>query len=115
MATLERCREQGRDGVAAFSSAATVRWSARGRDLELRIPKLRRVALPGCWSGAGGWTRAPFAVVMEAYLHGACTRKVDDLVGALRADSGISNSEVSRIFRQPTDLAVGACIPLARG
>jgi hypothetical protein len=59
--------------------------------------------------------QAPFAVVMEAYLHGVCTRKVDDLVGALGADSGISNSEVSRIYRQPTDLAVGACIPLARG
>jgi hypothetical protein len=59
--------------------------------------------------------QAPFAVVMEAYLHGVCTRKVDDLVGALGADSGISNSEVSRIYRQPTDLAVGACIPLCQG
>ena len=34
---------------------------------------------------------------MEAYLHGVCTRKVDDLVKALGADSGISKSEVSRI------------------
>jgi transposase-like protein len=34
---------------------------------------------------------------MEAYLHGVSTRKVDDLVRALGADSGISNSEVSRI------------------
>ena len=38
-----------------------------------------------------------FAVVMEAYLHGVSTRKVDDLVRALGADSGISKSEVSRI------------------
>lgn len=30
-------------------------------------------------------------------LHGVSTRKVDDLVKALRADSGISKSEVSRI------------------
>ena len=34
---------------------------------------------------------------MEAYLHGVSTRKVDDLVKALGADSGISKSEVSRI------------------
>ena len=34
---------------------------------------------------------------MEAYVHGVSTRKVDDLVKALGADSGISKSEVSRI------------------
>jgi putative transposase len=34
---------------------------------------------------------------MEAYLQGVSTRKVDDLVRALGADSGISKSEVSRI------------------
>jgi putative transposase len=34
---------------------------------------------------------------MEACLHGVSTRKVDDLVRALGADSGISRSEVSRI------------------
>ena len=34
---------------------------------------------------------------MEAYLHGVSTRKVDDLVRALGASSGISKSEVSRI------------------
>lgn len=34
---------------------------------------------------------------MEAYLHGVSTRKVDDLVKALGADTGISKSEVSRI------------------
>jgi putative transposase len=38
-----------------------------------------------------------FAVVMEAYVHGVSTRKVDDLVAALGASSGISKSEVSRI------------------
>jgi Transposase, Mutator family len=41
--------------------------------------------------------RALLAVVMEAYLHGVSTRKVDDLVKALGVDSGISKSEVSRI------------------
>ena len=33
-----------------------------------------------------------FAVIMEAYLHGTSTRKVDDLVKALGADTGISKS-----------------------
>jgi hypothetical protein len=41
--------------------------------------------------------QALFTVVMEAYLHGVSTRKVDDLVKALGIDSGISKSEVSRI------------------
>jgi putative transposase len=41
--------------------------------------------------------QALFAAVMEAYLHGISTRKVDDLVRALGADSGISKIEVSRI------------------
>jgi transposase-like protein len=41
--------------------------------------------------------RALLAVVMEAYVHGTSTRKVDDLVKALGVDSGISKSEVSRI------------------
>jgi putative transposase len=36
-------------------------------------------------------------VVMEAYVHGTSTRKVDDLVKALGVDAGISRSEVSRI------------------
>jgi putative transposase len=34
---------------------------------------------------------------MKAYLHGLSTRKVDNLVKALGADTGISESEVSRI------------------
>ena len=41
--------------------------------------------------------RALLAVVMEAYVHGTSTRKVDDLVKALGVDAGISKSEVSRI------------------
>jgi putative transposase len=49
-----------------------------------------------------------FTVVMQAYLHGTSTRKVDDLVKALGADSGISKSEVSRICAD-LDTAVGAC------
>jgi putative transposase len=35
--------------------------------------------------------------VIEAYLHATSTRKVDDLVKAPDADTGISKSEASRI------------------
>src|SRR5919112_2971001 len=51
--------------------------------------------------------QALFAVVMEAYLHGVSTRKVDDLVKALGIDAGISKSEVSRICAD-LDVEVGA-------
>ncbi len=44
--------------------------------------------------------RALFAVVMEAYVHGVSTRKVDDLVKSLGLEAGISKSEVSRICAQ---------------
>jgi putative transposase len=44
---------------------------------------------------------------MQAYLEGVSTRKVDDLVRALGADSGISKSEVSRIC-QDLDVEVRA-------
>ncbi len=36
-------------------------------------------------------------MLFRGVLHGVSTRKVDDLVRALGADSGISKSEVSRI------------------
>jgi putative transposase len=67
-------------------------------DLELRIPKLRVGSFfPSLLERRRRVDQALFAVVMEAYLHGVSTRKVDDLVKALGADTGISKSEVSRI------------------
>ncbi len=67
-------------------------------DLGLRIPKLRTGSFfPSLLERRRRIDQALFAVVMEAYLHGVSTRKVDDLVRALGADSGISKSEVSRI------------------
>jgi len=71
--------------------------SAAG-DLELRIPKLRVGSFfPSLLERRRRVDQSLFAVIMEAYLHGTSTRKVDDLVKALGADSGISKSEVSRI------------------
>ena len=67
-------------------------------DVELGIPKLREGAFfPSLLERRRRIDRALYAVVMEAYVHGVSTRKVDDLVKALGAASGISKSEVSRI------------------
>ncbi len=72
--------------------------STKAGDGELRIPKLRSVAFfPALLEPRRRIDRALWAVVMEAYVHGVSTRKVDDLVAALGIDTGISKSEVSRI------------------
>src|SRR6266550_3585882 len=77
-------------------------------DLELRIPKLRAGSFfPSLLERRRRVDQSLFAVIMEAYLHGTSTRKVDDLVKALGADSGISKSEVSRIC-QELDVEVAA-------
>ncbi len=74
--------------------------STTAGDLELRIPKLRTGSFfPSLLERRRRIDQALFAVVMEAYLHGVSTRKVDDLVKALGADTGISKSEVSRICK----------------
>ena len=67
-------------------------------DVELGIPKLREGAFfPSLLERRRRIDRALYAVVMEAWVHGVSTRKVDDLVKALGVGSGISKSEVSRI------------------
>jgi putative transposase len=67
-------------------------------DLELAIPKLRSGSFFPCLlERRRRIDQALFAVVMEAYVTGTSVRKVDDLVKALGADTGISKSEVSRI------------------
>ena len=77
-------------------------------DLQLQIPKLRTGSFfPSLLERRRRVDQSLFAVIMEAYLHGTSTRKVDDLVKALGADSGISKSEVSRIC-QELDVEVAA-------
>jgi putative transposase len=78
-------------------------------DLGLRIGKLRSGPsfFPCLLERRRRVDQALFAVVMEAYLHGVSTRKVDDLVKALGAETGISKSEVSRICAE-LDEEVGA-------
>jgi putative transposase len=82
--------------------------STKAGDVELHIPKLREGSFfPALLEPRRRIDRALWAVVMEAYVHGVSTRKVDDLVVALGIDAGISKSEVSRICRE-LDGIVGA-------
>jgi putative transposase len=72
--------------------------STTAGDLNLQIPKLRQgTFFPALLQRRRRVDQALFAVVMEAYLHGISTRKVDDLVTAMGVETGISKSEVSRI------------------
>jgi putative transposase len=81
--------------------------STTAGDLELWIPKLRTGSFFPSLLERRRVDQALFAVVMEAYLHGVSTCKVDDPVKALGADTGISKSEVSRICAD-LDQEVGA-------
>ena len=76
--------------------------------MELHIPKLREGSFfPSLLEPRRRIDRALWAVVMEAYVHGVSTRKVDDLVAALGIEAGVSKSEVSRICGE-LDAIVGA-------
>src|SRR4029450_2536795 len=65
--------------------------SPKPGDVELRIPQLREGSFfPALLEPRRRIDRALLAVVMEAYVHGTSTPKVDDLVKALGVDSGSS-------------------------
>ena len=71
-----------------------------GRGLELRLPKLRSGSFfPSLLERRRRIDQALFVVIMEACPHGVSTGKVDDLVKAVRVDTGMSKSEVSRICK----------------
>ncbi len=72
--------------------------STKAGDVELAIPKLRAGSFfPALLEPRRRIDRALWAVIMEAFVHGVSTRKVDDLVTALGIDAGVSKSQVSRI------------------
>jgi hypothetical protein len=66
-------------------------------DLELCIPKLRRIVLPLAAGTAPPGRPGPVRGGHGGVSARVSTRKVDDLVRALGVDSGISRSEASRI------------------
>ena len=69
-------------------------------DLTVKIPKVRTGSFfPALLSPRRRIDVALHAVVMQAYVEGVSTRRVDDLVVAM-GGTGISKSEVSRICAQ---------------
>lgn len=90
--------ERTEDRVAHRNGTRPKTISTTAGDLSVRIPKLRTGSFfPTLLEPRRRVDVALHAVVMEAYVHGVSTRKVDDLVAALGVDTGISKSEVSRI------------------
>ena len=103
--------ERSPDRVTQRNGSRLRTLTTTAGELELRIPKLRQGSFfPSLLERRRRVDQALFAVVMEAYVHGVSTRKVDDLVKALGADTGISKSEVSRICGN-LDEDVAAALP----
>jgi putative transposase len=82
-------------------------------DLRVKIPKVRTGSFfPALLAPRRRIDVALHAVVMQAYVEGVSTRRVDDLVVAL-GGTGISKSEVSRICGQlDGDVAAWRARPL---
>ena len=81
--------------------------STAAGDITVKIPKVRSGSFfPSLLCPRRRVDVALHAVIMQAWIEGVSTRKVDDLVAALGVESGISKSEVSRICGQlDTDIA----------
>jgi putative transposase len=91
--------ERSAERVAYRNGYRTRRWDTRVGTIELKIPKVSAGAyFPSLLEPRRRAEKALHAVVVEAYVKGVSTRKVDDVVKALGID-GISRSEVSRICK----------------
>jgi transposase-like protein len=91
--------ERSSDRAAYRNGYRTRRWDTRTGTIELKIPKVTAGAyFPSLLEPRRRAEKALHAVVVEAYVKGVSTRKVDDLVRALGCE-GISKSEVSRICK----------------
>src|SRR3954468_22090047 len=89
--------ERNGDRTAYRNGTRTRTWDTRVGTIELAIPKVTPgTYFPSLLQPRRRAEHALLAVVQEAYVHGVCTRKVDDLMKALGLD-GMSKSEVSRI------------------
>jgi putative transposase len=95
--------ERSTERLAYRNGYRTRRWDTRVGTIELKIPKVTAGAyFPSLLEPRRRAEKALHAVVVEAYVKGVSTRKVDDLVRALGID-GISRSEVSRICKALDD------------
>jgi putative transposase len=78
----------------------TRRWDTRMGTVELEIPKLRSGTYYPHWllEPRRRAEKALASVVMQAYVEGVSTRRVDDVAQAMGIE-GISSSQVSRICK----------------
>ena len=91
--------ERSASRTAYRNGYRTRSWDTRVGTIELKIPKVTAgTYFPSLLEPRRRAERALHAVIVEAYVKGISTRKVDDLVRALGMD-GISRSEVSRICK----------------
>jgi len=75
-------------------------WETRAGTVEIRIPKLRKGSyFPSFLEPRRMAEKALTAVIQEAYVQGASTRSVDDLVRAM-GGAGVSKSQVSRLCEE---------------
>jgi len=81
------------DRVTHRNGSRSKLLTTQAGDVEVRIPKLRAGSFfPSILEPRRRIDQALHAVVMEAYVCGVSTRRVDDLAEALGATSGISKS-----------------------
>src|SRR6266536_6481354 len=91
--------ERSSDRTAYRNGYRTRTWDTRVGTIELKVPKVTAgTYFPSLLEPRRRAEKALHAVIVEAYVKGISTRKVDDLVRALGMD-GISRSEVSRICK----------------
>jgi putative transposase len=91
--------ERSSERSAYRNGYRTRTWDTRVGTIELKIPKVTAGSyFPSLLEPRRRAEKALHAVVVEAYVKGVSTRKVDDLVKALGID-GISRSEVSRVCK----------------
>ena len=99
--------ERSPDRLTYRNGYRTRQWDTRVGMMELRIPKPRKGSyFPSLLEPRRRSEKALLAEVQQAYVEGASTRRVDDLVKALGCD-GISKSQVSRICGE-LDRVVGS-------
>jgi transposase-like protein len=95
--------ERSENRTAYRNGYRTRAWDTRGGTVELKVPKITVGSyFPSLLEPRRRAEKALHAVIVEAYVKGVSTRKVDDLVKALGID-GISRSEVSRICKSLDD------------
>jgi putative transposase len=89
--------ERSEDRITQRNGSRDKTVTTGAGDLTIRIPKVRTGSFfPALLSPRRRIDVALHAVVMQAYVEGVSTRRVDDLVVAM-GGTGISKSEVSRI------------------